>query len=696
MKRIVHRRRIAPVILTLVLGACRPDTTSLDVPRLPGSAEEASARVSAADEARNSGPDSTIWKAISETDGTVVVGLKEVGSARGMVRGRATISPPSWKAAAHALAREPEMHLVAVDTVRYPVVFLRPTSLQALARIRRLPFVDYVEPNLLKVRWESDGCASGGSGDAQFNAPTLVLPTGDQVAATYGPLGMNVPNAWKLATGLGVTVGMIDTGLGWGDGEFGPEFLAGQSSPRTLHIVQDGNPTCSHGTRIASLATAPMNGLRSVGVAYRANLVSMGQGNAVAPDNGVVSGVLVDSAANAGAKVIIMAFGFPPHTNLGTSFLSDVIDYHHYVGDVLFVGAAGTCPIGNSCPQINTAVFPASKEEVLAVSGAGSDGARPNGMYNYGNKSGILAYTGLATVGLTSGLLSINGSSAATGFVGGAAALVRQRFPGLTARQAMNQLMSTTTGSQCGEAPAWRQSMVNVSAAVGGACVSGLKGPFVHYTNTINSQEYSARVKTAIGYNAPPGGVGGSGSYSAQWTISPEQLVTLTSVGIVSDGTGNTYWQSSKALRFLPAYDGMPYRSTVALTVSDGVFDTHDPRTTSVLVCSSVAVCFETSRTYPGDPPPPPPLSATISGASSVPPSSTCNFFGAGISGTEPYSYEWYVNSVLSSTGSSLSLATPAGGSVIVALKVTDASQATAWASLQLEVDVLATCYDQL
>ncbi|MEP6765216.1 MAG: S8/S53 family peptidase [Gemmatimonadaceae bacterium] len=639
--------------------------------------------------------DTALWNAIKETDGIVVVGLKEVGSLRGMLRGKATIARQNWKLAARGFIQDHDLKLISIDSVRYPVVRMKPLTYAGLQRIRRLPFVDYVEPNMFKVALASgDGCSSGSSnGDDQYHDPIITLPSGDVVSATYGPGGMNVLNGWLLATGQGVTVGVTDTGLGSGNGEFdGGAFSSGQSSGRTLTNLQDSYPSCSHGTRISALATAPMNGLSTVGVAYKSNLISVKQADGEVSPGGQISAIVIDIAADS-SRVVVMAWGFIPGYTPFSNLVSDAIDYHYYNRDVMFVGAAGTCPIGSSCPNMGSAVFPASKEEVLAVTAAGSDGTQPSNVYNYGSKSGITAYTGLATVGLIPGVLSIGGSSAATGFIGGAAALIRQRYPTLSARGVMDQLIQTS-GSVCGAPLTWRESMVNVSAALGGPCILRFLG-ILTITDSLETQDYYSLVHKTGGMNAPMG-IGGSGSYSAQWTMSPEQIVTDSVNGLISDSFGATYWQSRKSIRFRPAFDHLPYRSLVQMVVNDTQLGTSDPRSMSVLVCPSVTNCANTNRPYPGDPPPPPPMSASITGASSVPPSSTCNYFGAGQNGTEPYQFEWYVNGTLQSTSSTLSLSTPASGSLSIQLKVTDADSHFAWASANPPVDPEATCFDQL
>lgn len=385
-------------------------------------------------------------------------------------------------------------------------------------------------------------------------------------------------NGWQLANGTGITIGVTDTGLGSGNGDMTlSAFTSGSSSGRSLTVNQpSGSPSCSHGTRIAALAAAPMNGASTAGVAYKANLFSIKQADAAYSPGGYISAAVIDTAATY-SKVVVMAWGFIPGVTDHSGLVDMVIDYHYYNHDVMFVGAAGTCPIGSSCPQMESAVFPASKEEVLAVTGAGSDGARPTNMYNYGAKSGVMAYTGLATTGLIPGVLSINGSSASTGFIAGVAALIRQRYPLFTARQVMDQIIRTS-GSICGAPNAWRSSMVNVSSALGGPCVSAFLGtPTI--TDSTTAQDYWSLVAlTRSGGTLPPAGIGGSGTYTSGWTLGPEQVVTGSVEGQITDMSGNTYWQSRKSIKFRNAYDHLPYRSTVSMLVNDPYLGTADVR----------------------------------------------------------------------------------------------------------------------
>lgn len=102
------------------------------------------------------------------------------------------------------------------------------------------------------------------------------------------------------------------------------------------------SPACSHGTRIAGLATAPRYGSSIVGAAYRANLYSVHQADSENPDVENAGLAIHDAVVNGHARVVIMAWG----EEHWYDNVANEITYHCYNDDVMFVGAAGTCPLG--------------------------------------------------------------------------------------------------------------------------------------------------------------------------------------------------------------------------------------------------------------------------------------------------------------------------------------------------------------
>lgn len=465
----------------------------------------------------------------------LAIGLKSPGTPRGVgSRGQVLLSRAGWDSNIRFARSLERVRVVSVDSTHLPVVRLKVRDMETMSRIRRLPWVDYAEPNADGITPMSGGCMRYSySGDDQTeygNRPVSAVPAAggvDSLSSTLA-LGMRVVDAWRLTNGAGVTVGVTDTGLDLTNNQYAENFAEGLSTGRTIRTGQTFNtaepgyieepqfsePVCSHGTRISGIATAPRDGRGAVGVAYGANLYAVYQADGEVVNTNGWAAAAIHHAARNGAKVIIMAWGKDKHSTV----IQDEINSHHYDDpdpsrqddDVVFVGAAGTCNnfFCYAFTSQETAVFPASMEEVLAVASASPDGSRPSDTHDYGSKSGVTAYTHLATTGKRFEPLTVlGGSSGATAAVGGIAALVRARLPHLKARQVMNRLIGTS-GWRCEGPYSWRGTLVNAYAAVGGACVSRIWGntQVVMMAGASKSETFSVNV------------LDGSGQFDISWS----------------------------------------------------------------------------------------------------------------------------------------------------------------------------------
>lgn len=91
--------------------------------------------------------DSSLWAAINERDSVVAIGLKKPGSSeRGVVRGRPTLSRADWVGGISKFQHDKDLSISRIDSTHLPVIVGRIINVGALSRIRRLPFVDFVEP----------------------------------------------------------------------------------------------------------------------------------------------------------------------------------------------------------------------------------------------------------------------------------------------------------------------------------------------------------------------------------------------------------------------------------------------------------------------------------------------------------------------------------------------------------------------
>jgi subtilisin family serine protease len=136
---------------------------------------------------------------------------------------------------------------------------------------------------------------------------------------------MNVSAAHQRATGRGVTVGIIDTGVDASHPDLAPNFDAALSRNFTMDIPAiDGAcevPTCidpanvdegGHGSHVAGIVAAARNGIGTVGVAPDATIVNVRAGQ----DSGYFflyeTVAALTYAADAGLDVVNMSFYTDP------------------------------------------------------------------------------------------------------------------------------------------------------------------------------------------------------------------------------------------------------------------------------------------------------------------------------------------------------------------------------------------------
>jgi type VII secretion-associated serine protease mycosin len=249
---------------------------------------------------------------------------------------------------------------------------------------------------------------------------------------------VDVPAAWRLTRGRGVTVGVLDTGSDPAAPDLtrsvilGRDFTAG-ANPAGYQ------PPHLHGTYIASLIAGHGSGAgRSegiIGVAPAARILSVrvilddhepgfaAFNENAAYYNSIASGVRY--AVRHGVSVINMSLG----STYATRGLRNAVGYAISRG-VVVVAAAGNN--GNSLRRYTPYVYPASLTGVLSVGAVNMMGAPAP--FSARNSSVVVSAPGVRIPGAGPGGSYINGSgtSPASALVAGIVALIRSRFPGLS------------------------------------------------------------------------------------------------------------------------------------------------------------------------------------------------------------------------------------------------------------------------
>lgn len=427
-------------------------------------------------------------------DSVFSVGLKSPGTQRGYWRGKQLASEQDVKTAREAIRQIPEVKVLWEDSI-LPLVRVKATSSRGISVLRKLPYLDYINPTLIprEGEYQDSGC----------DWPSLATPLRtspdypDAYPESYWRSQIDL--AWRSTQGAGITIGLTDTGISPYDAELVGNFSTGLSSGRTLTqgSIAGTNSMCSHGHRMAGVIAAPMNGTGLAGVAWKANLYSVQASNTVLNYQGDDQMLAIRMVGNGGAKVITMAWSAAwTHDDIG-----DEISRLYYQNDVVFVAAAGTSPSG--LPK-NYVVFPANKLEVLAVSSADFNGGR-NPESHYGAELDLVAFGAVGATGVFgSPLTELGASSSATAIVSGVAALVRSRYPTMRNYEVYAQMKNTAALCQLstGFGP-----IVNALAAVGSFCGPGwIASPIVSFDSanspaqTVTVSPYVSTTGNALSY----------------------------------------------------------------------------------------------------------------------------------------------------------------------------------------------------
>ena len=240
---------------------------------------------------------------------------------------------------------------------------------------------------------------------------------------------------WPLTTGAGVRVAVIDSGVDAGNPLLSAPGLVLQGAD----VVQGGaaNYDCiGHGTMVAGIIAAqPRPGMGMAGVAPGVQILPVRQTESEQESNGAeqLASAINYAVAN-GATVINISITTSGSTPDLAAAVSNALDHNDVV-----VAAAGNDGSSDNSPT----EYPASYPGVLSVGAVGQNGQLLS--FSSTGRVSVVA-PGEDIVGPAAdspGLVVGQGTSFATAFVTGVAALVRSYLPGLTAQQVVQRIEAT-------------------------------------------------------------------------------------------------------------------------------------------------------------------------------------------------------------------------------------------------------------
>jgi subtilisin family serine protease len=336
-------------------------------------------------------------------------------------------------------------------------------------------------------------------------------------------------SAWTSgADGAGVVIGFVDSGIDTAS----PEF-AGRISSASRDVTGGGRSVADadgHGTAVVAVAAAARDSGAITGVAPAATIAAM---RADTPGScatdcsfaGTAIAAGIDAAVAAGARIVSLSLGGGADSAMQAAF-----SRARAAGTVLVVAAGNDA--GAVVDPLAQAALSVAGTTTIVVGSVDATGA----ISGFSNRAGAAAPAYLATLGEavrsfdnhgTAYLYS--GTSIAVPAVAGAAALLAQHFPNLTAAQIVDLLLRTARDAgDPGTDPVYGRGILDIAAAfapVGGTSIAGTATAISTSTNGTLGAAFGTGLATALGT------IGIVDSYGRGYRLALGQTLTVAGPG---------------------------------------------------------------------------------------------------------------------------------------------------------------------
>ena len=301
---------------------------------------------------------------------------------------------------------------------------------------------------------------------------------------------LDMARAWQVSQGAGVTIAVVDTGVNGNHADLTGNVLPG------ISVIPDrpGNAwddTDGHGTGMGSLIAGHGHGDAGIlGIAPQAKILPIQEisGRDFGEPDKFAAGI--NEAVRQGARVISMSLGGP-----GGSPELQVAVKHAQEADVVVVAA-----MGNVDKDVRIAC-PACYDSVVAIGGVDRSGNHAAISITGPQMVVSAPAVEVASADKNGGYLISNGTSDAAAITAGVVALIRSKYPKMSAVDVIHRLTATATD----KGPKGRDDQYGY----------GIVNPYAALTADVPSVDPTASPSTSAATPSPSAPPAATGNKSA-------------------------------------------------------------------------------------------------------------------------------------------------------------------------------------